>query len=100
MTGGKDTKLLPDNEVDSPDDSDYESQDDAEDHLDTSLLQSSHEQQAEIQLTPLPFSNVTESNFLPSLAVGFIPARSESDWSDAEMATVRKNRRGQRARKA
>lgn len=44
-----------------------------------------------------------ESTFLPSLSVGFVDG-SDSDWSDAEAdaadAHVKKNRRGQRARKA
>ena len=44
-----------------------------------------------------------ESTFLPSLSVGFVGG-SDSDWSDAEAdladAPVKKNRRGQRARKA
>lgn len=44
-----------------------------------------------------------KSTFLPSLSVGFI-AGSDSDWSDAEVDAVdgpmKKNRRGQRARKA
>lgn len=45
-----------------------------------------------------------ESAFLPSLSVGFIDGHSDSDWSDAEAnvadAPIKKNRRGQRARKA
>lgn len=45
-----------------------------------------------------------ESTFLPSLSVGFIDGHSGSDWSDAEAnvadAPIKKNRRGQRARKA
>jgi len=45
----------------------------------------------------------TESIFLPTFSNGFIPAGSDTDWSDGE-ATVadvtRKNRRGQRARRA
>ena len=44
-----------------------------------------------------------ESTFLPSLSVGFVGG-SDSDWSDGESdiadAPVKKNRRGQRARKA
>ncbi len=44
------------------------------------------------------------STFLPSLAVGFIRGDSDSEWSDGEAAAgdlpQRKNRRGQRARKA
>jgi hypothetical protein len=46
------------------------------------------------------------STFLPSLQIGFTRGDSDaSDWSDAEkdinkVDTVRKNRRGQRARKA
>jgi len=50
-------------------------------------------------------SNPTSgSTFLPSLAVGFIRGDSDSEWSDGEAAAgdlpQRKNRRGQRARKA
>lgn len=44
-----------------------------------------------------------ESTFLPSLAVGYTRGDSDSDWSDGEAAvvdTVKKNRRGQRARQA
>lgn len=47
----------------------------------------------------------TQSTFLPSLSVGYIRGSSESDWSGGEDAEdlsggVRKNRRGQRARRA
>lgn len=48
-------------------------------------------------------TSAAESTFLPSLSVGFIRGDSEaSDWSDAEtnVADPRKNRRGQRARRA
>ncbi|KAI0320168.1 Bud-site selection protein [Amylostereum chailletii] len=44
-----------------------------------------------------------ESTFLPSLSVGFTRGDSESEWSDNESQHpdgVRKNRRGQRARRA
>lgn len=43
-----------------------------------------------------------ESTFLPSLSVGFIRGGSDSEWSDSEANTadIRKNRRGQRARRA
>jgi len=43
-----------------------------------------------------------ESTFLPSLSVGFIRGDSDSEWSDSEAKTtdIRKNRRGQRARRA
>ena len=47
--------------------------------------------------------NAAESTFLPSLAVGFTRGDSDSDWSDGEANVadgVRKNRRGQRARRA
>jgi hypothetical protein len=47
--------------------------------------------------------NASESTFLPSLAVGFTRGDSDSDWSDSEAKAadgVRKNRRGQRARRA
>ncbi|PKI86002.1 hypothetical protein MVES_000414 [Malassezia vespertilionis] len=53
------------------------------------------------------------SNILPSLATGFVPAKRDDDWSDAEAdyadktstksgppQTMRKNRRGQRERRA
>ncbi|KAF5360473.1 hypothetical protein D9756_004723 [Leucocoprinus leucothites] len=44
------------------------------------------------------------STFLPSLSVGFIRGSDESDWSDAEAKLAdsgqKKNRRGQRARRA
>ena len=45
----------------------------------------------------------TESVFLPTLSNGFIPGGSDTDWSDGEAVSadfVRKNRRGQRARRA
>jgi hypothetical protein len=44
-----------------------------------------------------------ESTFLPSLAVGFTRGDSDSEWSDSEAKVAdgeRKNRRGQRARRA
>ena len=44
-----------------------------------------------------------ESVFLPTLSNGFIPGGSDTDWSDREATVadgVRKNRRGQRARRA
>jgi hypothetical protein len=44
-----------------------------------------------------------ESAFLPSLSNGFIPGGSDTDLSDGEAsatAEIRKNRRGQRARRA
>ena len=44
-----------------------------------------------------------ESAFLPTLSNGFIPGGSDTDWSDREASAadgVRKNRRGQRARRA
>ncbi|KAH9042142.1 Bud-site selection protein [Lactarius pseudohatsudake] len=43
------------------------------------------------------------SVFLPTLSNGFVPGGSDSDWSDGETRVgggVRKNRRGQRARRA
>lgn len=46
---------------------------------------------------------VTASTFLPSLSVGFIPGSDDSDISDADLdddVAPRKNRRGQRARRA
>jgi BUD22 len=45
----------------------------------------------------------TESAFFPSLSNGFIPGGSDTDLSDGEAratAGIRKNRRGQRARRA
>lgn len=44
----------------------------------------------------------TKSQFLPSLSVGFIRGDSDSDFSDTEVnpVNVRKNRRGQQARRA
>jgi BUD22 len=45
----------------------------------------------------------TNSTFLPTLLNGFIPGGSDTDWSDggAKVAdSTRKNRRGQRARRA
>ncbi|SNX83166.1 uncharacterized protein MEPE_01872 [Melanopsichium pennsylvanicum] len=58
--------------------------------------------------------STTTSSFLPSLATGFVPGRSDDEWSDAEAELAdrdlselrsgskkeRKNRMGQRARKA
>ncbi len=43
------------------------------------------------------------SVFLPTLSNGFIPGGSDTDWSDGETRAgggIRKNRRGQRARRA
>jgi hypothetical protein len=43
------------------------------------------------------------SVFLPTLSNGFVPGGSDTDWSDGEAKAsggVRKNRRGQRARRA
>ncbi|KAF9013517.1 Bud-site selection protein [Cyathus striatus] len=49
-------------------------------------------------------SSATQSTFLPSLAVGFIRGSDDSDFSEGEAKiadnTVKKNRRGQRARQA
>ncbi|KAG1745918.1 Bud-site selection protein [Suillus paluster] len=48
-------------------------------------------------------SKATQSAFLPSLSVGFIRGDSDTDFSDSEgetADTVKKNRRGQRARRA
>lgn len=48
-------------------------------------------------------SGPAESTFLPSLAVGFVRGDSDSEWSDSEAKVAdaeRKNRRGQRARRA
>jgi hypothetical protein len=48
-------------------------------------------------------SRPAESTFLPSLAVGFVRGNSDSEWSDSEAKVAdseRKNRRGQRARRA
>lgn len=53
----------------------------------------------------------TDDDFLPSLATGFIPAREGDDWSDGDAEfpdsgtkgppkSMRKNRRGQRERRA
>jgi hypothetical protein len=45
----------------------------------------------------------TDSVFLPTLSNGFIPGGSDTDWSDGEARVAdgpRKNRRGQRARRA
>ena len=45
----------------------------------------------------------TNSVFLPTLSNGFIPGGSDTDWSDGEAnagGSARKNRRGQRARRA
>lgn len=49
-------------------------------------------------------ASAAESKFLPSLSVGFTRGDSDSDWSDGEAGLAdgpkKKNRRGQRARKA
>ena len=50
-----------------------------------------------------PPTRGAESVFLPTLSNGFIPGGSDTDWSDSEARVadgVRKNRRGQRARRA
>ena len=58
-----------------------------------------------------PVDETDNTDFLPSLATGFIPARDNDDWSDAEAEyadsgtrgppkSMRKNRRGQRERRA
>jgi len=52
---------------------------------------------------PVAQSGIT-STFLPSLSVGFVGGSGESDWSDTEAKVAdsiqKKNRRGQRARRA
>lgn len=48
-------------------------------------------------------SKATQSTFLPSLSVGFVRGDSDTDFSDSEEKaadTAKKNRRGQRARRA
>ncbi|TFK40547.1 Bud-site selection protein [Crucibulum laeve] len=49
-------------------------------------------------------ASATQSTFLPSLAVGFVRGTDDSDFSDSEMkmadGDIKKNRRGQRARRA
>ena len=46
-------------------------------------------------------TSTPESKFLPSLSVGFVRGDSDSEFSDVEAPTeMRKNRRGQRARRA
>jgi hypothetical protein len=48
-------------------------------------------------------ASTTQSAFLPSLSVGFIRGDSDTDFSDSETKTadgIKKNRRGQRARRA
>jgi len=50
-----------------------------------------------------PRTLTTDSVFLPTLSNGFIPGGSDTDWSDGEARVAdgpRKNRRGQRARRA
>ena len=54
---------------------------------------------------PAKSSSINESTFLPSLSVGFIRGGSDdSDWSETECKSTgldpKKNRRGQRARRA
>ncbi len=51
----------------------------------------------------VPKTPGANSIFLPTLSNGFIPGGSDTDWSDGEARTggdIRKNRRGQRARRA
>lgn len=48
-------------------------------------------------------TSTVQSSFLPSLSVGFVRGDSETDFSDSEAQAadeVKKNRRGQRARRA
>jgi len=50
-----------------------------------------------------PKVSTVQSSFLPSLSVGFVRGDSETDFSDSEAQAadgVKKNRRGQRARRA
>lgn len=50
-----------------------------------------------------PDAKASQSAFLPSLSVGFVRGDSDTDFSDSEAKTadgVKKNRRGQRARRA
>lgn len=77
----------------SPDDS--ESDDSDEEHVN---YESQPIRKGSVQKARAPAAG---STFLPSLSVGFIPG-SDSEWSDSEVRTtdVRKNRRGQRARRA
>ncbi|KAI0251998.1 Bud-site selection protein [Lactifluus subvellereus] len=75
----------------------------------TSTLPSgSHSSSDRAKHSPLRPNGASESLgdrsvFLPTLSNGFIPGGSDTDWSDAEANVadgMRKNRRGQRARRA
>lgn len=75
--------------------------DDTLEHEDVSDKESESENnELNVKTKTKPSKN--ESTFLPSLSVGFIRGGSDdSDWSDAEgNAEPKKNRRGQRARRA
>ncbi|KAJ3566929.1 hypothetical protein NP233_g6688 [Leucocoprinus birnbaumii] len=92
---------LNDSGVDSEEDEPaiFEFDSDIETNRRTKPLQSA----APAKLPAAQQSNAT-STFLPSLSVGFIRGSDESDWSDTEAKAAdpgqKKNRRGQRARRA
>lgn len=86
-----------------------ESDQESNDELDASSSEDSSDNDLDISHTKLkpskPSKSTTQSTFLPSLSVGFIRGDSDSDWSDGDddpndKHGGRKNRRGQRARRA
>lgn len=93
--------------VDDADDDDLSDGDMNSDTVDDVASASSDEhgllKKARPAATPKSKGKAGESTFLPSLSVGFVKG-SDSDWSDAEADLAdlpqKKNRRGQRARKA
>jgi hypothetical protein len=83
--------------------SSFEGQGDSEDEeeSDANLQVNSLQRRGDVPPTRLK----SQSTFLPSLAVGYIPVKpDDSDWSDGDTKAAdgprKKNRRGQRARRA
>lgn len=97
-----------DSEDDTSGRSDSEGRDDPFQPSTSTLRKETHSALDRASHSPLRPDNAskilgTESVFLPTLSNGFIPAYSDTDWSDGEAGAadfVRKNRRGQRARRA
>lgn len=84
--------------------SEDEDEDDSEDEEDGPRPSTSSRKESTAKSTksqPETFKKAGESTFLPSLAVGFTRGDSDaSDLSDDEDVAPKKNRRGQRARRA
>lgn len=91
--------------VDEHHDEDDHDDDSGDDSQDSDVPQEKAKRGSKAKATPASAvkerPKPTESAFLPSLSVGFTRGDSDSEFSEAEAEpTERKNRRGQRARRA